>query len=714
MPASANITAARPPRFGALPLLGVLGVVTLMLLPASRSLAEVRTWDGGGGGNNWTIDSNWVGDVAPLPTDVLIFDGSVRLSPNNNNTAGTQFNGIIFASTASAFNLFGNAITLGGNITNFSSFNQTNSQIAMTNTGALEINTGAAGITFLNTGTKFSTASTITKTGSGTLTLTAGGSGISNNFIINEGTVMNAAADSTVFGNEYTVMAGGTAVGTASSGGVTGAKGVKIANGAMVTFLSQAAGVTNTVNTGFFGDASYGQGTTVAKSGAGILKIVGTATNANFGATTANTWRVDQGTLYFSGGDATLGASSNRVVLNGGTLQASGMTLGASRTITLNEAEGNAIRPDDGTALVLNVANQLTGAGGFTKTGTGTLILNAAQNFSGATKVGEGRLQISNSLAMQNSVLDTSGAGTVGLGGAAATNVTFGGLSGSTDLATEIAAGYATVTNITLNTGSGTSASYSGAIANGAAGMALVKTGTGTQTLSGANTYSGATTVSAGKLVVDGSISSATTVQTDATLAGSGTVGSTVVESGGTIAPGNSPGTLTIDGDLTWKNGGYYDWEVFKVSGEGTAGTDWDLLDVTSSLVLTNLTGDPLFNINLYSLVTTDSAGALANWSATGTYAWKILSATNAISNFNASYFNINTANFSAYNNISGGLFALELRDDNKGLYLTYKGGEPVPEPGTWAVAALLAAAAFAASRRKVQRGKSAVSDAVK
>ena len=40
----------------------------------------------------------------------------------------------------------------------------------------------------------------------------------------------------------------------------------------------------------------------------------------------------------------------------------------------------------------------------------------------------------------------------------------------------------------------------------------LVKTGTGTMTLSGDNVYTGATTVNAGGLVVDGSILSATTV----------------------------------------------------------------------------------------------------------------------------------------------------------------------------------------------------------
>ena len=173
-------------------------------------------------------------------------------------------------------------------------------------------------------------------------------------------------------------MGNGTAAGASSSGILTGSRGVKIDNNATVTFMSLTAGVTNTMGAAWFGDATYGQGVTVIKSGDGILRITGTATNANFGSTTANTWRVDQGTLYMSGGDLTLGATNNKVVLNGGTLQASGTTLNSGRTITLNAVAGNTIKPDDNNTLILATANQLTGSGGFTKTGTGTLTIGAA------------------------------------------------------------------------------------------------------------------------------------------------------------------------------------------------------------------------------------------------------------------------------------------------------------------------------------------------
>ncbi len=79
----------------------------------------------------------------------------------------------------------------------------------------------------------------------------------------------------------------------------------------------------------------------------------------------------------------------------------------------------------------------------------------------------------------------------------------------------------------------------------------LTKTGAGTMTLTGTNTYTGATTVTDGKLIVNGSISTSllTTVQTGATLGGSGSVGALTIDSGGFFAPGNSPGIETVNGN---------------------------------------------------------------------------------------------------------------------------------------------------------------------
>ena len=69
----------------------------------------------------------------------------------------------------------------------------------------------------------------------------------------------------------------------------------------------------------------------------------------------------------------------------------------------------------------------------------------------------------------------------------------------------------------------------------------LVKSGAGTLTLSGTNSYNGSTDVKDnGKLVINGNIStsSLTTVDSGATLAGTGTVGAATVN--GTLTPGDA------------------------------------------------------------------------------------------------------------------------------------------------------------------------------
>jgi autotransporter-associated beta strand protein len=95
------------------------------------------------------------------------------------------------------------------------------------------------------------------------------------------------------------------------------------------------------------------------------------------------------------------------------------------------------------------------------------------------------------------------------------------------------------------------------------AGGSLVKTGSGTLTLSGTNTYTGTTTVNAGSLLVDGSIasSSLTTVNSGAALHGSGTVGSTIVNAGGFLVPGpvgGTPGSINVAGSLAFQSGAFY------------------------------------------------------------------------------------------------------------------------------------------------------------
>ncbi len=92
--------------------------LTAVLLGFTHSAsAAIVTWDGGATGDtNWATPANWVGDVAPVAGDSLVFDGAVQTNNVNNFPAGTNFAGISMPSTAGAFILGGASINLSGDI----------------------------------------------------------------------------------------------------------------------------------------------------------------------------------------------------------------------------------------------------------------------------------------------------------------------------------------------------------------------------------------------------------------------------------------------------------------------------------------------------------------------------------------------------------------------------------------------------------------------
>jgi autotransporter-associated beta strand protein len=106
--------------------------------------------------------------------------------------------------------------------------------------------------------------------------------------------------------------------------------------------------------------------------------------------------------------------------------------------------------------------------------------------------------------------------------------------------------------------------------------LSLTKIGDATLTLTGNNSYSGSTTVNAGTLLVNGPQPiSPVTVNTGATLGGTGVTGPVVANRGGTVAPGvNGPGTLATPAGVTFLSG-----STFAVDLNGTtAGTQYDVL----------------------------------------------------------------------------------------------------------------------------------------
>lgn len=90
-----------------------LFLLAILVLTAANGFSAVRTWDGGGADGNWMTATNWVGDVAPVANDDLIFPAAAtQFTTNNNFFFFTAFGNLTFE--GGNYTVGGNPFTLRG------------------------------------------------------------------------------------------------------------------------------------------------------------------------------------------------------------------------------------------------------------------------------------------------------------------------------------------------------------------------------------------------------------------------------------------------------------------------------------------------------------------------------------------------------------------------------------------------------------------------
>ena len=217
----------------------------------------------------------------------------------------------------------------------------------------------------------------------------------------------------------------------------------------------------------------------------------------------------------------------------------------------------------------------------------------------------------------------------------------------------------------------------------------LTKTGAGTVTLSAVNAYTGTTFINEGTLALSGagSIAGSPTINIASnaifdtgsvsgisladgqTLKGSGKVaGGITIDDGGILSPGNSPGIFIKDGGtMTWGTGGTYIWEISDAN--GTAGTDWDLVQLINSAILDITAATGTFTLDLrYTGLGFDRYGTYAPWTI-------VDDADGSITGFLPSKFEIIISGFGDF--VTADQFSVQ----SGSVQVRY--GQSVPEPST-------------------------------
>lgn len=296
-------------------------------------------------------------------------NGNHQLTVNSNATIA----GIISGSpSSSTFTKLGSAnLTLGGGAADASA--NTYTGLTTVSAGNLALNK-AAGTTAI--------AGDLTINGTGTVSLSA------NEQIANTASVTISSSSGAAFsvGSRTETIANLTIDGVTGVNAVTGGSGTLIIAGAG-TITANTGNITVTNLTTGTGGLIMGSGVTVSSSTSG-------------GVTTLN-------------GDVTFNGSTTGATLGSTSAPSSGITLNGNRNFTVADATA----ASDLTVAGV-ISNGTVAGSGLTKLGAGTLLLSAANTYTGATQVNAGTLYVNGSLNASSAVtVNNSGTVLGGTGG---------------------------------------------------------------------------------------------------------------------------------------------------------------------------------------------------------------------------------------------------------------------------------------------------------
>jgi outer membrane autotransporter protein len=374
--------------------------------------------------------------------------------------------------------------------------------------------------------------------------------------IKNQGGALVFTASNTYTGT--TTLNGGT-LALDNTGGVADSSLVNLTTAGATLDISNAGGTTRVLElTGVAGTVVYlGSNQLVVGNTGGVTTYAGMIEGAgslfelptgSLTLTGANTYtgitQITSGTLAIGAGGS-IASSSGVDLVSNGTFDISG-----AGNQTIGDLSGNAGTVTLGAnTLTLGTANStsfagvVSGTGGVTKQGLGTLTLTGQNTFGGTLTINGGTVAVAGFGTMSSASVNLATTGTT-FDVSAANAPIIQDLSGVAGTTVSLGAS-------TLSFGTANSTTFGGVI-TGTGG--LFKEGAGTETLTGANTFTGGIFINNGTLALGtgGSIVSATSVFLngasagfDITNAGNQTVENLSAIGGGRVVLGGN--TLTLD-----------------------------------------------------------------------------------------------------------------------------------------------------------------------